>query len=107
MRTTPPLTILAVALGFAAPAFAQAGATQSPPSPNSGQSAPTPSNSLPAGGLTGNPNAPGGASPTMGAQTGVTGTPAPAAPTGSTSADPSSAFKQTEPQPSPSTGTTR
>lgn len=41
----------------AAPAFAQSGATQSPPSPNASTSAPTPATSVPEGALTTNPGA--------------------------------------------------
>ena len=52
MRITALVTILAIA---AAPAFAQSGATQSPPAPNSSSSAPTPATSAPAGALTTNP----------------------------------------------------
>lgn len=40
----------------AAPAFAQSGATQSPPTPNAAASAPTPATSVPAGSLTANPS---------------------------------------------------
>ncbi len=40
----------------AAPAFAQSGATQSPPTPNAAASAPTPATSVPAGALTSNPS---------------------------------------------------
>lgn len=100
MRITLSLAAMALVLGLAAPAFAQSGATQNPPSPNSGSSAPTPPNSLPAGAATSNPNSAGGATPTMGAQTGTAGMPQPAAPSGSTSNQPSGAFQQTVPQPS-------
>lgn len=108
MRIAFPLAAATLALGLAAPAFAQSGATQSPPSPNSGASAPSPSNSAPAGSMTTDPTSPGGASPTMGAQTGTTGMAQPVAPSGSTGNNPSSAFDRTVPQPSPSaTGTAR
>ncbi len=108
MRTTLSLAAMTLALSLAAPDFAQGGATQNPPSPNSGQSAPTPPNSSPAGGLTTDPSAAGGASPTMGAQTGATGMAQPAAPSGSTNNQPSGAFDRTVPEPNPSaTGTTR
>ena len=45
---------LALALS-AAPAFAQTGATQSPPAPNASSFAPQPVDSVPAGGLTAGP----------------------------------------------------
>ncbi len=44
-KFVPALAMLLIA----APAFAQSGATQSPPSPNSSQSAPQPANSMPPG----------------------------------------------------------
>jgi hypothetical protein len=73
MRNTLALTIIAaLTLGVAASAFAQ-GETRSPPSPNAGNSAPTPPNSVPAGRLTADPSAPGGGSPTIGAQSRTTG----------------------------------
>ncbi len=98
MRIPLSLAAIALTLGLAAPAFAQ-GTTQSPPSPNSGKSAPTPPNSAPAGSMTTDPSAAGGASPTMDAQTGTTGMAQPAAPSGSTGNNPSGAFQQTVPQP--------
>ena len=61
MRIILSFTAMTIMLGLAGPAFAQAGATQSPPSPNSGASAPTPPNSLPAGAATTNSNSAGGA----------------------------------------------
>ena len=50
------LKYAALAVVLAAPAaFAQSGATQSPPAPNSASSSPTPANSAPAGTLTMSP----------------------------------------------------
>ena len=100
-------TVLALA---AAPAFAQSGVTQSPPSPNAGNSAPEPANSVPAGALTANPNAPQNPNVSPGVTTSTaTGQPTqpsapnttPAAPSGSTSAtgNPSAAFSRTVPTP--------
>ncbi len=48
-----PVIALLVAAG---PAFAQSGATQTPPAPNAGSSAPQSSNSLPAGAANMNTN---------------------------------------------------
>jgi len=104
LRITLMPVAVAVLFGLAAPAYAQSGTTQTPPAPNSTQSAPAPLNSVPAGSMTTNPSAPGGGSPTIGAQTGTTGSAQPAAPSGSTNNDPSGAFKQTVPQPA-TTGT--
>ena len=99
MRITFSLATAALTLGLAAPAFAQSGTTMSPPSPNAGESAPSAANSVPAGAMTTAPSTAGGASPTIGAQTGTTGMAQPAAPSGSTGNDPSGAFRQTVPQP--------
>ena len=66
---TKLIPALAVML-LAAPAFAQSGATQSPPAPNSASSAPQPANSLPGGtsnlntGSVSNPNTSGALSTT-------------------------------------------
>jgi predicted lipid-binding transport protein (Tim44 family) len=98
MRVTLVLTIVALTTGVATSAFAQ-GETRNPPSPNAGNSSPTPPNSVPAGSLTVNPSASGGGSPTIGTQSGTTGTAQPAAPSGSTQNDPSGAFQQTVPKP--------
>ena len=93
---------------MAAPAFAQNGATSSPPSPNSNQSAPEPANSVPAGALTANPNAPQNPNVSSGVTTStVTGqqvqpmapVTTPAAPSGSTANNPSGAFQATVPTP--------
>ena len=73
---------------LSAPAFAQGGASQSPPAPNGGESAPQPSNSLPAGaanlntGSASNPNASGPVSTTA-VSPGAVAAPVPAAPAGS------------------------
>ena len=72
---------------LSAPAFAQSGASQSPPAPNGGENAPQPSNSLPAGaanmntGSASNPNVSGPVSTTI-VSPGAVATPAPAAPAG-------------------------
>lgn len=95
------LTAFAAALLVAGPALAQTGATQTPPSPNAGQSAPEPANSLPAGAITTSQGAPqtgvvsgnSGASPSGAPQS------QPAAPSGSTGGQPSGAFEKTVPQP--------
>ncbi len=99
MRIPPSLAAMALILGLAAPAFAQSGTTMSPPAPNAGQSAPSAANSTPAGSTTTDSSAAGGASPTMGAQTGTAGMARPAAPSGSTGNNPSGAFDRTVPQP--------
>ena len=91
---------------IAGPALAQSGVTQSPPAPNSGQSAPQPSNSIPSGAATASPGAP----PTGVVGDTSVGTPrsatpsgaaqaAPAAPSGSSGGQPSGAFDKTVPQP--------
>ena len=95
------LTAFAATVLMAGPALAQSGATQSPPSPNAGNSAPEPANSVPAGAATTPQGAPttgvvggtGSASPS-GAPQGQ-----PAAPSGSTGGQPSGAFEKTIPQP--------
>ena len=100
----PALAILLMA----APAFAQSGTTTSPPSPNASNSAPQSANSVPAGALTANPNAPQNPNVSSGITTStVTGqqvTPmapvtTPAAPSGSTANNPSGAFQATVPTP--------
>jgi len=103
--TTFAATLLSAGLATG-PALAQGGATQTPPAPNSGQSAPEPSNSIPSGGATMSPGAP----PTgVVGDTAVGGSPsaspsgagqnAPAAPSGSSGGQPSGAFDKTIPQP--------
>ena len=57
----------------AAPAFAQSGETQSPPSPNANSQGPTSANSVPAGALTANPSSPNNPFPSAGVGTTVTG----------------------------------
>ena len=98
--------IPALALLLAAStAFAQGGATQSPPAPNASTSMPEPVGSVPAGALTSAPITPQGTTtstttgqvlsqPTPGLQT-------PAAPSGSTgpTGSPSDAMNRTVPQP--------
>ena len=102
---TAAATLLSAGL-IAGPALAQSGATQSPPAPNSSNSAPQPSNSVPSGGATLSPGAP----PTgVVGDTNVGGSPsaspsgagqnAPAAPSGSSGGQPSGAFDKTIPQP--------
>lgn len=48
--------VIALLVAVASPAFAQSGATQSPPAPNAGASAPQTSNSLPPGAANMNTN---------------------------------------------------
>ena len=82
-KLIPALSLLLLS----APAFAQSGASQSPPAPNAGQSAPQPSNSLPAGaqnlntGSASNPNVSGPVSTTV-VTPGAATSPVPAAPAG-------------------------
>ncbi len=87
MKLVPALVILLAA----APAFAQGGASQSPPSPNAASSAPEPVNSVPPGALnmnTGNASNPNVSGPvgttivTPGMTPGASALPVPAAPTG-------------------------
>jgi len=98
--------IPALALLLAAtPAFAQGGATQSPPAPNAASSMPEPVGSVPAGSLTSAPTMPEGT--TRSTTTGqVLGTPTPGLqtpglPSGSTgpTGSPSDAMNRTVPQP--------
>ncbi len=104
------LTLVAAFALTAAPAFAQSGATQSPPAPNSSSSGPQSGNSVPSGGLTMNPSAPQNPNSSGGVTTNTaTGqqvqpmTPGttPAAPSGSTgpTGSPSDAFAKTVPTP--------
>ncbi len=65
--------VLAAALFLAAvPAFAQSGATQSPPSPNASSQGPTSANSVPAGALTANPSSASNPCPSAGVGSTVT-----------------------------------
>lgn len=101
------IVTIAAALLIAGPAFAQ-GSSQSPPAPNSSTSGPQPSNSIPAGSSTVTPGAPqtGNVGTTsIGGTPGSVPQAAPAAPSGSTTTQPSGAFQQTVPQ--PTTGTPR
>ena len=66
------LAIAAALMLVAAPAFAQSGDTQSPPSPNASSQGPTPANSVPAGALTANPSSPSNPFPSAGVGTTVT-----------------------------------
>jgi len=82
-KVIPALTFLLMS----ASAFAQSGASQSPPAPSGNESAPQPANSLPAGatnmntGSASNPNA-GGPVSTTAVSPGATASPVPAAPAG-------------------------
>ncbi len=88
LKYVPALVLMLAA----SPVLAQSGATQNPPSPNSGSSAPQPSNSLPAGAATMNNNSV--ANPNVGGALG-TNTTTHAAP----AAGPSGAMSTTVPTP--------
>ena len=64
--------IAAALMLVAAPAFAQSGETQSPPSPNASSQGPTSANSVPPGALTANPSSPSNPFPSAGIGTTVT-----------------------------------